>query len=163
VAKLSPSAFVAPTAVLVGDVSLAAGANVWYMAVLRGDMGPIVVNERSNIQDGVVVHADEGFPCLIGKQVVVGHGAVLHGCRIDDDSLVGIGALVLNGATVGAGSVIGAGALITEGSVIPPGSLVYGVPGRVTGLVDERLRGRIRNAWQGYLRLAEQYRAGGKT
>src|SRR3954454_19744248 len=129
--SVDPQAWVAPGAVLAGRVQLGAEASVWYTCVLRGDMDSITVGARSNIQDGTVVHADPGFPVTIGSGVSVGHRAVLHGCVIEDDVLIGMGAIVMNRAVVGAGSVVGAGALVPEGLGIPPRSLVLGMPAKV--------------------------------
>jgi carbonic anhydrase/acetyltransferase-like protein (isoleucine patch superfamily) len=123
--------WVAPTAVLIGDVRLAAGASIWFGAVLRGDNEPIVVGENSNVQDGAVLHTDPGSPLTLGANVTVGHMAMLHGCEIGDNSLVGIGAIVLNGAIIGRNCLIGAGALVTERKIIPDNSLVMGAPGVV--------------------------------
>jgi carbonic anhydrase/acetyltransferase-like protein (isoleucine patch superfamily) len=128
---VAESAWVAPGAVLVGSVTLDEGASVWYNAVLRADNEPIVIGERSNLQDNVSCHVDTGAPLTVGRGVSVGHNAVLHGCTIEDDVLVGMHATVMNGAVVGTGSLIAAGALVTEGAVIPPRSLVAGVPGKV--------------------------------
>ncbi|WP_344323154.1 gamma carbonic anhydrase family protein [Streptomyces macrosporus] len=124
-------AYVAPTAVVVGDVALSAGASVWYNAVLRGDCDAIAVGADSNVQDNCTVHADPGFPTVVGERVSVGHNAVLHGCTVEDEVLIGMGATVLNGARVGAGSLVAAHALVPQGMEIPPGSLVAGVPARV--------------------------------
>lgn len=123
--------WVAPNAILIGKVRLAAMASVWYGAVLRGDNEPIVVGERSNIQDGCVLHTDMGAPLTIGDDCTIGHMAMLHGCTIGRNSLIGIGAVVLNHARIGDNCLIGAKALIPEGKVIPDGSLVMGVPGKV--------------------------------
>ncbi|MFC3966107.1 gamma carbonic anhydrase family protein [Nocardia jiangsuensis] len=124
-------AWVAPTATVIGRVTLAAEVSIWYGAVLRADLETIAVGAGSNIQDGCVLHSDPGFPLTVGSGVSVGHNAILHGCTVEDDVLVGMGATVLNGAVIGAGSLIAANALIPEGARIPPGSLVAGVPGKV--------------------------------
>jgi carbonic anhydrase/acetyltransferase-like protein (isoleucine patch superfamily) len=145
---------------LIGDVTLEAEASVWYNAVLRGDLAAIVLGAKSNIQDNCVVHVDEGAPCLIGPRVGVGHGAILHGCQIEEDSLIGMGAVVLNRARVGRGSVIGAGAVVPEGMEVPAGSLVLGVPGRVVRRVDAELVRRIEHTWRSYLGLAARHRTG---
>lgn len=123
--------FVAPNAAVIGRVTLQPNSSVWFSCVLRGDTDPIEVGEGSNIQDGAVIHADPGFPTHIGRNVTVGHNAMLHGCTIGDGSLVGIGAIVLNGAKIGKGCLIGANALVTEGTEIPDGSMVIGSPARV--------------------------------
>lgn len=130
--------FVAPNAAVVGQVTLHPGASVWFSCVLRGDVETITIGEGSNIQDGTVVHADPGFPVIVGRHVTVGHSAMLHGCSIGDGSLIGIGAVVLNGATIGKGCLIAANALVTEGMDVPDGSVVMGSPGKVRkSLSDE--------------------------
>ncbi len=123
--------FVAPTAAVIGDVVLGAGASVWFSVVIRGDNDTIRIGERTNIQDGSVCHSDPGFPLVIGNNVTVGHNAMVHGCTIGDGTLVGINAVVLNGARVGRNCVIGANSLVPEGMDIPDGSLVMGVPARI--------------------------------
>lgn len=157
---IHPTAFIAPGAVVLGDVTLEADASVWYGCVLRGDMDRIVVGEATNVQDGTVVHVDAGRPTLIGARVGIGHRAVIHGCTIEDECLVGMGSILLNGVRVGEGSVIAAGAVVTENTVVPAGSLVMGVPGRVVRRVDDRLRARIRGTWQHYVEQAARHRAG---
>jgi carbonic anhydrase/acetyltransferase-like protein (isoleucine patch superfamily) len=129
--KVDPEAFVAPTASVIGDVSLGAGASVWYGAVLRGDVERISVGASSNVQDNCTLHADPGFPVSVGERVSIGHNAVVHGATVEDDCLVGMGATVLNGAVIGAGSLVAAQALVPQGMVVPPGSLVAGVPAKV--------------------------------
>lgn len=128
---LDADGWVAPGAVVLGDVTLKAGASVWYGAVLRGDNDPIVIGRGSNIQDGAVCHTDIGEPLIVGDGVTVGHQAMLHGCAIGDNTLIGIGAIVLGRAVIGRNCLIGAGALIPEGKTIPDGALVIGQPGRV--------------------------------
>jgi carbonic anhydrase/acetyltransferase-like protein (isoleucine patch superfamily) len=160
VIRIDPTAFIAPGAVVLGDVTLAARASVWYGAVLRGDMAPIVLGEASNIQDGTIVHVDEDKPARIGARVGVGHRAILHGCTVEDDCLIGMGSILLNDVWIGAGSVVAAGAVVPEGTRIPPGSLVVGVPARVTRAVDDALRERIRRTWEHYVTEAERHRAG---
>ncbi len=150
----------APGADVMGDVRLDAEASVWYQCVLRGDMAPITVGARSNIQDLTMVHVDEGIPCTIGADVGVGHRCILHGCVIEDGCLIGMGSVLLNRVRVGAGSVIGAGAVVTEGMQIPPGSLVMGVPAKLRGQVDDALRARIRLTVEHYVALSRQHQAG---
>jgi len=154
------TAFVAPGAVVVGDVTLGPGASVWYGAVLRGDMDRIVVGTNTNVQDGTIVHVDEGIPCRIGDRVGIGHRAILHGCTVDDDCLVGMGAVLLNGVRLGVGAVVGAGAVVPEGMVVPPGMLVLGLPARVSRAVDEALRARQRATVAHYVALAARHRDG---
>jgi carbonic anhydrase/acetyltransferase-like protein (isoleucine patch superfamily) len=157
---IHPSAFIAPGAQVLGDVSLGENASLWYNTVVRGDMAPIAIGADTNIQDLSMVHVDEGVPCTIGSRVGVGPRAILHGCFIEDECLVGMGAILLNGAHVGAGSVIGAGAVLPEGMEIPPGSVVLGVPARVVRAVDDTLRQRIRTTWRHYVEQARRHKAG---
>jgi len=157
---IHPTAFVAPTAVVLGEVTLGADSSIWYTTVLRGDMAPIWIGARSNIQDGTIVHVDEGFPCRIGERVGVGHRAILHGCTVEDDCLVGMGSVLLNGCRIGAGSVVAAGAVVPEGMEVPPGSLVMGVPGRIVRKVDQALAERIAETWSHYVDQAKAHRAG---
>jgi carbonic anhydrase/acetyltransferase-like protein (isoleucine patch superfamily) len=128
---IDDAAFVAPTAVVVGAVTMGPQASIWYSAVARADAETIEIGERSNVQDGSTLHSDPGFPLVIGRGVTVGHRVILHGARIDDDVLVGMGAVVMNGARIGSGSIIAAGAVVTQGKQIPPGSVVAGVPAKV--------------------------------
>ena len=157
---IDPTAWIAPGALLLGDVTLGPASSVWYASVLRGDMAPIVIGAQSNLQDGTVVHVDADVPCTIGSRVGVGHRAILHGCTIEDDCLIGMGSIVLNGAVVGRGSVVAAGAVVKEGFLVPPGSLVVGTPARVVRPVDAALRQRITQTWQHYVQQAERHRAG---
>lgn len=147
VPQVHPQAWVAPNATLVGQVALGEDASVFYGSVLRGDMNSIEIGARSNIQDGCVVHVDDGFPVRIGTNVSVGHRAVVHGATVEDDCLIGMGSVILNGARIGRGSVIAAGAVVPEGAEIPPGSLVAGVPGKVKReLSSEQIDGVVNNA-----------------
>jgi carbonic anhydrase/acetyltransferase-like protein (isoleucine patch superfamily) len=156
VPEIHPEAWAAPGATIVGSVRLSAGASVWYGCVLRGDTEDISIGAGSNIQDGCVVHADPGFPTVVGTGVSVGHRAVLHGCTVEDDALIGMGAVVLNGARIGAGSLVAAGAVVLEGTVIPPGSLAAGLPARVRrDLTEEERADIVRNT----KRYAERARA----
>ena len=145
---------------VLGDVTLGPRSSVWYGCVLRGDMAPIVLGECSNLQDGTIVHVDAGKPARIGARVGVGHRAIIHGCTIEDDCLIGMGSILLNDVVVGTGSVVAAGAVVREGFVIPPGSLVMGVPGRVTRAVDRELAERIRGTWEHYVAEAVRHRSG---
>lgn len=144
------------SAVLIGDVSLGEGVSVWPQAVLRADYNSITVGSGTNIQDGAVVHNDHGHPAVIGRDCVVGHRAVVHGCSIGDRCLIGIGAIVLNGAVVGDECVIGAGALVPEGRTIAPRSLVLGVPGRVVRPVSDEELGRTLRGVENYRGYAER-------
>jgi len=157
---IDPLAYVHPAAVVCGAVSLGARASVWPGAVLRGDVDSIAVGDESNIQDGAVLHVDAGVPCTLGARVAVGHRAIVHGATVEDDCLIGMGAVLLNRVLVGRGSIVGAGAVCPEGMIIPSGSLVLGVPARVTRTVtaDERLR--IASTVASYVRLQERHRAG---
>lgn len=148
------SCWVAPGAVVSGKVELQARASVWYATVIRGDGDRITVGPGSNVQDGCVLHTDPGFHLEIGAGVTIGHRAVLHGCRLEDDVLVGMGAIVMNGAVVGTGSMIGAGALVPAGTVIPPRSLVLGSPGRVRRETTDEELDLIRLSAQHYEQLA---------
>ena len=148
--------FVAPSAVLVGDVTVEEGASVWHGAVLRGDFDSIVVGRDSNVQDNVVVHVDRGMPATIGERVTIGHAAVVHGCAIGDGCLVGMNATINSGAVIGAGSLVASGAVVLESAQVPPGSVVAGVPAKVIRSVDETLRRRMDLSWSIYRELAER-------
>lgn len=156
--SIDPEAFAAPTSVVIGDVVLAAGASIWYQTVLRGDGGPIRIGAGSNIQDNCTVHVDPGFPVEVGERVSVGHNAVLHGCTVADDVLIGMGATVLNGARIGAGSLVAAQALVPQGMEVPPGSLVAGVPAKVKRALTDEEREIIKLNAAVYLDLAGQHR-----
>jgi carbonic anhydrase/acetyltransferase-like protein (isoleucine patch superfamily) len=155
-----PDSWVAPNAVVVGQVSLGRSASVWYGCVLRGDLEPIRVGEESNIQDLTLVHVDKDFPVTIGRRVTVGHSCVIHGCRVEDDALIGMGAVLLTGCHVGKGALIAAGAVVREGFVVPDGAIAAGVPAKLRGEVDEKMRARIREGVEDYLACAEGYRSG---
>lgn len=158
VPQVDPHAWVAPNATLVGDVRIHAGASIWFGAVLRADMDRIEVLEGSNLQDNVVVHTDFGVPTTIGRNVGVGHLALIHGATIEEGSLVGMGAKLLNRCHIGEGAFVAAGALVLEGQEVPPGHLVAGVPARDRGEMDEVLKERVhRNAYQ-YQDLSQRYR-----
>jgi carbonic anhydrase/acetyltransferase-like protein (isoleucine patch superfamily) len=145
--KIDDEAFVAPTAVVVGAVTLEARSSVWYGVVVRADEEVIVIGPDSNVQDGCTLHSDPGFPLTVGRGVTVGHRVVLHGARVDDDVLVGMGSVVMNGAQIGAGSIVAAGAVVTPNTVVPPGSVVAGVPAKVVRqATDDDLEHIRRNA-----------------
>src|SRR5512133_2988240 len=133
---IHPTAFIAPTAAVMGNVTIGRNASIWYHCVVRGDMAGIAIGADSNVQDGSIVHVDEGVSCTIGQRVAVGHRVVLHGCTVGDDCLIGMGSVLLNGVSIGSGSVVAAGAVIPEGMSVPPGFLVMGVPGRIIRSVD---------------------------
>ena len=157
--QLHAESWVAPNASVIGQVTLAARASVWYGATLRAEAEPIEVGVGTNIQDGVTIHVDSEFPVSIGAGVSVGHNAVLHGCVVEDDALIGMGAIILNGASIGKCSLIAAGAVVPQGAVVPPRSLVAGVPGRVRrDRCDAELATHRDNA-EIYQRLVELHRA----
>ena len=135
--KISPDAFVAPTAYIIGKVSIEADASVWFGAVIRGDEASISIGEGSNVQDNAVLHCDEHSPMVIGKNVTLGHGAIIHGATIGDNTLIGMGAVVLNGANIGENCIVGAGAVVKENAVIPPNSMLVGVPAKIIRTLDE--------------------------
>jgi carbonic anhydrase/acetyltransferase-like protein (isoleucine patch superfamily) len=154
------SAWIAPDAALIGNVTLAPGVSIWFNAVLRGDNEPIAIGRDSNVQDGCVFHTDPGYPLTIGADVTVGHKAILHGCTVGDGSLIGMGAVVMNGASVGASCLLAANALVTEGKEIPDRSLVVGQPAKVVRPLDDATVRLIREASVRYRARQEQYRAG---
>lgn len=155
---IHPTAFVAPGADLIGDVTLAEKSSVWFQTVLRGDINRIVIGPRSNVQDGAVVHLADDLGTHVGELVTVGHKAILHACTIADEVLVGMGAIILDGAEIGARSIIGAGALVTGGKRIPPGSLVLGSPGRVVRTLSREEQAGIRFWAEKYVALSRAYR-----
>ena len=158
--NIHPTAFVHDLAVVLGDVTLGERVSVWPTAVLRGDTSSIVVGAESNVQDGTIIHVDWNVPATIGARVAIGHRAIVHGATIEDDCLIGMGAILLNGVRVGCGSIIGAGAVCPEGMVIPPRSLVLGVPGRVVRETTPAERERIAHTVASYLRLQVEHREG---
>lgn len=158
--SIAATAWVAPSAVLVGRVVLADAASVWFGAVLRGDNEPIVVGARSNVQENAVLHTDIGFALTLGADVTVGHQAMLHGCTIGDGSLVGIQAIVLNAARIGRDCLIGAGALVPEGREIPDRSLVLGSPGKVVRSLTDDEVARLRHSADNYVAKAARFAAG---
>jgi len=156
--EVDPEAFVAAGAPLVGAVRLGRDASVWYSAVIRADGSPIEVGAGSNVQDGSVLHSDPDFPVRVGERCTIGHRAVVHGCTVGDDALIGMGAVVLNGAVIGDGCVVAAGSVVLEGTEVPPGSLVAGIPGRVKREVTDAERERIRSGTESYVARARRYR-----
>ena len=155
---IDDTVFLAPTAAVTGDVVIGARAGVFYGASVRGDTAPIRIGEDSNVQDNAVLHADPGAPCTVGARVTIGHGAVVHGCTIEDDCLIGMHATVMNRAVVGSGSLIAAGAVVVEGTVVPPGSLVAGVPGKVRREVTADETAAIRRGATSYVHTAQLHR-----
>jgi len=154
---LDSTSFVAPGVVVVGEVTVGARSSLWFHTVVRGDTAPVTVGEETNIQDGSVVHVDEGKPARIGSRVTIGHRAVVHGCVVEDECLVGMGSVILSGARVGGGSLVGAGSLVREGQEVPPGSLVLGAPARVVGALSAAHRESIRQGAAHYVELSRTY------
>jgi carbonic anhydrase/acetyltransferase-like protein (isoleucine patch superfamily) len=152
------TAFVAPTASVIGRVRLARNSSVFYGAVLRGDIDSISIGEGSNVQDNVSMHTDVGIKLTVGSGVSIGHNAVVHGCTVEDDCLIGMGAIVLNNAVIGAGSLVAAGAVVLEGTVIPPGSLVAGVPAKVRRELTDEEREHVKLNATHYVELAARHR-----
>ncbi len=154
--RIAASAYIDPSAQVIGDVVIGERSSIWPGAVLRADVNAIRIGDETSIQDNAVVHVDTGdFPSTIGNRVTVGHAAVLHGCTVEDDCVIGIGAIVLNGARVGRGSVIGAGSVVPEGAAIPPDSLVLGVPGKVRRPLTKEERVRFRTNASNYVAYGE--------
>lgn len=158
--EIDPTAWAAPDANIIGKVRLLGASSVWFGATLRGDNEWIEVGAGSNVQESSVLHTDMGYPLTIGANCTIGHKAMLHGCTIGDQSLIGMGATVLNGAVIGKGCLIGAGALVTEGKIIPDGSLVMGAPGRVVRTLDEAAIAGLLASAEGYQRNARRFAEG---
>lgn len=158
--QIAADTWVAPDANLIGQIVLEAGASVWFGATLRGDNEPIVIGAGTNVQENTVMHTDMGYPLTIGAGCTIGHKAMLHGCTIGDNSLIGMGATVLNGARIGRNCLIGAGALITEGKEIPDGSLVMGAPGKVVRQLDEAAKDGLKASALHYQQNMRRFRDG---
>lgn len=157
--QIAPTAYVDQAATVIGDVTMGERSSAWPSSVLRGDVNRIEIGDETNIQDGSVLHGElDMYPVVLGNRVTVGHMVCLHGCVVEDDVLVGIGAIVLNGAKIGRGSVIAAGALVPEGMEIPPDSMVMGVPAKVRRSVTEEERQRFKQNAQRYIRYRQDYR-----
>jgi carbonic anhydrase/acetyltransferase-like protein (isoleucine patch superfamily) len=156
--RVAVSAYIDPLATVIGDVAIGERSSIWPGATLRGDIDPIGVGDETNIQEGVVVHTDSGFPTTIGNRVTIGHAAVIHGCTIEDDALIGIGAMVLDGARVGKGAVVAAGSLVTEGMEVPPATLVMGAPAKPRRPVSAEEQARFRKGVQSYVERAALYK-----
>jgi carbonic anhydrase/acetyltransferase-like protein (isoleucine patch superfamily) len=156
--QVDTTAYIADGAQLIGDVVVGSGASVWFNAILRGDTERISVGTGSNVQDGAILHADPGYPCTIGAGVVTGHGAILHGCQIGDDCLIGMGAIVLNGARIAPGSIVAAGAVVPEGKEFPPRSLIMGVPAKVVRETSTQDLEQIGAGARHYQERARMYR-----
>ena len=158
--QIDDTAWIADNAQVIGEVEMAAHSSVWFSSVLRGDSGKITIGEGSNIQDGSVLHVDIGLPLTIGKHVTVGHMVQRHGCTIGDETLIGIGAIVLNGAKIGKNCLVGAGSLVTEGKEFPDGSMILGSPAKVVReLTSEQMEG-VRKSAKGYMANAQRYKSG---
>ena len=156
--RIAASAYVDPGAHVIGDVEIGERSSIWPAVVLRGDIEPIRVGSETNIQDGTVIHTDRGFPAIIGDRVSVGHSAVLHGCTVEEDSLIGMGARVLNGARIGRGAVVAAGALVPEGMEIAPDMLAMGAPAKVRRPVTAEEKVRFQKGVGGYMERCKQYK-----
>jgi carbonic anhydrase/acetyltransferase-like protein (isoleucine patch superfamily) len=155
--QLGEQSWIAPNAMLIGDVRLGAQASIWWNATLRGDNDPIHIGERSNIQDGSVLHTDEGVPMHIGNDVTVGHLVMLHGCTVGDGSLIGIGSIILNRAVIGKSSIVGANTLIPEGKIFPDGVLIVGSPGKVVRELSDEEISRLKHSASHYVANAKRY------
>ncbi len=160
--RIHPTAWVHPMAVVIGDVELAENVNIWPGAVLRGDCGPIRIGANSNIQDGTVVHTTEDYSAtIVGERVTVGHAAVLHGCRIADDCLIGMNATVLDNVQIGSFTIVAAGAVVTVGKVFEGNVLLVGSPARVARALEDKHRDQIETGWRNYVRYMQPHRDGG--
>ncbi|MEW6696762.1 MAG: gamma carbonic anhydrase family protein [Bacillota bacterium] len=157
--KINASAYIAPGAVVIGRVELQENVSIWYNAVVRGDVDSVCIGRATNIQDGCLLHQNEGAPLVIGEEVTVGHGAILHGCTVGDGCLIGMGAIILTGAKIGPEALIGAGAVVKEGQEIPPGVLAVGSPARIIRSLSEEERKSLRESARQYQAMAEQHRA----
>lgn len=157
--KIAPDVFIAPGAVVVGDVEIGPGASVWFNAVLRGDVAPIRVGARSNIQDNAVLHVDPGTPCIVGDDVTVGHGAIVHGTTVGNGTTIGMGAVVLSRSTVGARAIVAAGAVVGEGAEVADGALVAGVPAKEKRILDDERQALSLAGATGYVRNATRFKA----
>ena len=156
--QLGRDAFVAEDAQLIGDVEVGECSSIWFGSVLRGDINRVIIGHHTNIQDLSVCHVADVHACVVGNYVTVGHRSILHGCTVQDEVLVGMGAVLMNGVVVGSESIIGAGALVTEGLEVPPGSLVYGAPAKVVSRLGDKERGQIKSWAEKYCRIAANYR-----
>ncbi|NIZ19677.1 gamma carbonic anhydrase family protein [Entomospira culicis] len=156
--SLAEHSFIAPSADVIGDVRIAGDVSIWFNVTLRGDDNYIEIGEGSNVQDNTVVHVAHEFPTIIGKEVTIGHGAIIHGCTIEDHCLIAMGAIILNGATIGAGSIVAAGAMVGEGKVIPPNSLVAGVPAKVLTTITPEQQARFAKGVEIYKNNIELYK-----
>lgn len=157
--EISPDCFVAENAAIVGEVTIGADSSVWFGAVIRGDEDSITVGEGTSVQDNAVLHCDEGHPITVGNHVTIGHAAVVHGCTVGDNALIGMNAVVLNGATIGESAIVGAGAVVRENDVIPAGAVAVGVPAKVVKLNEDYNRSMNSLNAAAYVQLSRAYRA----
>ena len=151
------SVFISPTSVIVGDITFGKNCTVWFNAVIRGDLSPIKIGENSNIQDCCVIHTESTHPVTIGNNVTIGHGAIIHGATLEDNTLIGMGAIILNGAKIGTNSIIGAGALVTEGTEIPPNSVAVGSPAKVIKSINDKGTEMIKLSAKHYVEAGKAY------
>jgi carbonic anhydrase/acetyltransferase-like protein (isoleucine patch superfamily) len=156
--RIALSAYVDPSAVVIGDVEIGEESSIWPHVSIRGDTALISIGSQTSIQDNTVMHADEGIPCTVGNRVTVGHSVVLHGCTVEDDALIGIGAIILNNARIGRGAVVAAGALVPEGMQVPPDTLVMGSPAKPKRPVKPEEQARFREGMRHYVEKARIYR-----
>lgn len=155
--SIDGSVFRAPGSVVVGDVQIGPDSSVWYNVVVRADVSPVRIGSRTNIQDGSVIHADPGFPCVIGDDVTIGHKAIVHGAKVGNGALIGMGAILLNGAEIGEDAIVAAGAVVTEGTLVAPGTLVAGIPAKEKRQLDDGARQMGRKGAAGYVRNARHH------
>lgn len=158
VPQIAEGVYLAPGAVVIGQVTIAADASVWFGAVIRGDVDSITIGSGTNVQDNTVIHCDQGFPTTIGREVTIGHSCIIHGCTIGDNCLIGMGTTILNGAKLGENCLVGAGSLITEGKEFPPGSVIMGRPARVVREVGQAELAMLKRGAENYRRNAQLYR-----
>jgi carbonic anhydrase/acetyltransferase-like protein (isoleucine patch superfamily) len=158
--QIDPSAYLAPGAVVRGVVTIGPQSSLWFGVVIRGDVEPITIGARTNVQDGTIIHTSRQNPTVIGDDVTIGHGAILHGCVVKDGALIGIRATVLDGAVIGKGALVAAGALVPPKMQVPPGSIVMGFPAKVVGQVDEAKREYHQYTVDAYIKRGEEYRSG---
>lgn len=155
---VDPAAWLAPGVIILGDVTIGPRATIWFNAVIRGDAESIQIGADTNIQDGCILHADPGYPCILGDRVTVGHAAIVHGAKVEQDVMIGMRAVIMNGAVIGSGSLVGVGAVVPEGKIIPPNSLVLGVPGKIVRGTTDEDRNYIAHAAKHYVAAGVDYR-----
>jgi carbonic anhydrase/acetyltransferase-like protein (isoleucine patch superfamily) len=157
--KIAPDVFIAPGAIVAGDVEIGAGSSVWFNAVLRGDVAPIRIGARSNVQDGAVLHVDPGTPCIVGNDVIIGHNAIVHGTTVGDGVTIGMGAIVLSRSSIGARAVIAAGAVVSEDAEVAPAALMMGIPARERRIMDQEQQLRMMDGARRYVENARIFKA----